>query len=57
MNWFKSLWLKIRLPNRIIPPGEIFIPLPLAIALPLAEPIEIKRTRKKKEIINEPTNT
>ena len=53
MNWFKSLWLKIRLPNRIIPPGEILI----NFKEPTAEPIKIKRTRKKKEIINEPTNT
>jgi hypothetical protein len=53
MNWLKSLWLKVQLSNGRIPQATILIPM-------LDQKVEVvvkeKRTRKKKEVVNETTD-
>ena len=53
MNWLKSLWLKVKLPNGRIPQSTILIPMN-------EQKVEVvvkeKRTRKKKVTTDESTN-
>jgi len=53
MNWFKSLWLRVKLPYGRIPQSTILIPMN-------EQKVEVvvkeKRTRKKKEVTNETTD-
>jgi len=50
MNWLKSLWLKVKLPNGRIPQSTILIPMN-------EQKVEVvvkeKRTRKKKVTTDE----
>ena len=52
MNWLKSLWLKVRLPNGRIPQSTILIPMNDQVVQVV---VKEKRTRKKKETKDETT--
>ena len=51
MNWLKSLWLKVRLPNGRIPQSSILIPMNDQVVEVV---VKAKRTRKKKVTTDEP---
>ena len=51
MNWLKSLWLKVRLPNGRIPQATILIPMNDQVEQVV---VKAKRTRKKKVTTDEP---
>ena len=51
MNWLKSLWLKLRLPNGRIPQSTILIPMNEQVVEVV---VKAKRTRKKKVTTDEP---
>ena len=52
MNWFKSLWLKVKLPYGRIPQSHVLIPMEEQKVEVVVKP---KRTRKKKETLDETT--
>ena len=51
MNWLKSLWLKVKLPNGRIPQSSILIPMNDQVVEVV---VKAKRTRKKKVPTDEP---
>ena len=51
MNWLKSLWLKVRLPNGRIPQATILIPMNDQVVEVV---VKEKRSRKKKVTTDEP---
>jgi hypothetical protein len=51
MNWLKSLWLKVKLPNSRIPQSTILIPMNDQIVEVV---VKEKRSRKKKVTTDEP---
>lgn len=51
MNWLKSLWLKVRLPNGRIPQSTILIPMNDQVVEVV---VKEKRSRKKKVTTDEP---
>ena len=51
MNWLKSLWLKVRLPNGRIPQATILIPMNDQVVEVV---VKEKLTRKKKVTTDEP---
>lgn len=54
MNWFKSIWLKVRKANGSIPQAQILIPIKEdKVVVEVTKP---KRTRKKKETTDGNTN-
>ena len=57
MNWFKSLWLKVRLPNGRIPRSTVLIPMTDKVTEEEVIVVKAKRKpRKKKETSNETTD-
>ena len=52
MNWLKSLWLKTKLPYGRIAQANVLIPMEEQKVEVVVKP---KRTRKKKEILDETT--
>lgn len=53
MNWLKSLWLKVKLPNGRIPQSNILIPMNEQLVEVV---VKEKRIRKKKVTTDEPIN-
>ena len=51
MNWLKSLWLKVKLPNGRIPQSNILIPMNEQLVEVV---VKEKRIRKKKVTTDEP---
>lgn len=51
MNWFKSVWLRMRKSNGL-PGNEVLIPMTPATPLSVEEKPKRKYTRKKKDVNN-----